>query len=352
MGPLASAPVSMTADGAAVLAELRRTRRRQRVAEIHWVDAFYQVYITAIISIVAIVLVSGLVGDGEVSGSTLDQVIERGPAVAGLAAAVSLAIGLRSGARGGPLALEAADVRHVLLSPVDRGDALRGPAFDQLRFLAFAGAGRRRGRRPARAPAAARQPAAWLACGAAYGLAVIALGYGAALATSGRRLPGVAGHRPRRCPRRLVGRRRPRPGLTAPATYLGRLALWPLQFDAVALVPVALIVRAPGRRIRRACPACRWRRRSGARRWSVSSSSPSRCRICARCSCCAASSPWSFRGSRPWMRGSSRSPEVPVVAPRAGEACSDGRSPGSLRSSCWRWWPGWRCGERGPAPRR
>ncbi len=233
-------PGSLTFDGAAVLAELRRARRRQRVAEIHWVDAFYQVYITAIAAIVAIVVVSGFVGDGKVRGKTLDHVASRGPAFVGLAAAVALVIGLRSGGRGGPLALEAPDVRHVLLSPVDRAAALRGPAFHQLRFLTFAGVatGAVAGQLALR-----RLPgngAAWVACGAAFGLMVTALGYGAALTVSGRRLPSwpgtvfggllvawsvanATGHGP-----------------TAPATFAGRLALWPLHFDAVALLPVAL----------------------------------------------------------------------------------------------------------------
>ena len=235
-----STSVPLTYDGGAVLAELRRARRRQRVAQIHWVDAFYQVYITAIVAIVAIVLVSGFVGDGKVSGATLDRVISRGPAVVGIAAAVALAIGLRSGGRGGPLALEAADVRHVLLSPIDRADALRGPAFHQLRFLAFAGAatGAVAGQLALRRLPG--NPAAWVACGAAYGLVITVLGYGAALTVSGRRWPSwpgpvlggvlvawsvadATGHGP-----------------TAPATFAGRLALWPLQFDAIALASVAV----------------------------------------------------------------------------------------------------------------
>jgi hypothetical protein len=52
---------------------------------------------------------------------------------------VAVGIGLRSGARGGPLVLEAPVVVHELNAPVDRAAVLRGPAIKQLRFLAFAG---------------------------------------------------------------------------------------------------------------------------------------------------------------------------------------------------------------------
>ena len=94
------------ADSAAVVAELRRTRRRQRVASIHWVDALYQVYITGLLSVVAVVLLSGLVGDGEVSAASVRDIEVHGPAAMGLLAAVAVLVGLRSGSRGGPLALE------------------------------------------------------------------------------------------------------------------------------------------------------------------------------------------------------------------------------------------------------
>jgi len=69
--------VSLTvAESAAVVGELRRARRKQRVAAIHWVDALYQVYVTGIVAVVAIVLISGVIGDGEVTGSALDDVID------------------------------------------------------------------------------------------------------------------------------------------------------------------------------------------------------------------------------------------------------------------------------------
>src|SRR5690606_3754323 len=55
------------ADSAAVVADLRRARRKQRVAAIHWVDALYQVYVTGLVAVVAIVVLSSAIGDGEVS---------------------------------------------------------------------------------------------------------------------------------------------------------------------------------------------------------------------------------------------------------------------------------------------
>ncbi|MCU1454723.1 MAG: hypothetical protein JWN46_2869 [Acidimicrobiales bacterium] len=238
---VASALVSMTvSESAAAVGALRRARRKHRVSDIHWVDAFYQVYITGIVAIVAIVLVSGVVGDQRLGAAGMARVHAHGPAMAGLAAALAVAVGLRSGGRGGPLALEAPDVRHVLLSPVDRGVALRGPALRQIRFLALCGAG---------AGAAAGQlalrrlggnPAAWVASGAAFGLLCVGLGFGSALVASGRRLPrwaataigavllawSVAD---------ATGR-----GPTAPASFAGRMALWPFKFDALAVVPGVL----------------------------------------------------------------------------------------------------------------
>src|SRR4051812_7422704 len=46
---------------------------------------------------------------------------------------------LRSGARGGPLVIEAADVQYLLLAPVGRGFALRGVVLRQLRTQVFFG---------------------------------------------------------------------------------------------------------------------------------------------------------------------------------------------------------------------
>ena len=54
------------AESAAVVGELRRARRKRRVASIHWVDALYQVYITGLVAVVGVILLSSAIGDGEV----------------------------------------------------------------------------------------------------------------------------------------------------------------------------------------------------------------------------------------------------------------------------------------------
>ncbi|MBI2708190.1 MAG: hypothetical protein HYX34_00600 [Actinobacteria bacterium] len=228
---------------AQAVVELRRARRQQRVATIDWVDALYKAYLAALIGGFAVLGLSSAVGDGQVGATTLATVRADGPAWIGVAAAVVVAVGLRSGSRGGPLAVEGPDVRHVLMAPVDRGAALRGPALRQLRFAVFGGAvtGAVAGQfAQRRLPGATL---AWLGTGALTGVVIATLGLGAALVASGFRLPrpvasliGIL----------LVGwavgdgasDRLP----ASPSSALGHLALWPLRFSAVGLAAVAAAV--------------------------------------------------------------------------------------------------------------
>ena len=228
------------ADLEGALADWRRWRRDQRVADVHWIDVLYRAYLTALIGVVAFVNASGTIGDADVRADQVRRLVHDGPGWLGTAAALAVALGLRSGCRGGPVALERADVRHVLLAPVDRTTALRGPAIRQLRFLAFTGSvvGAALGELASR-----RLPggsAAWIGTGALAGLTLVGLGAGSAHVAAGTRLPRWAGS--------LLGLALVvAAGLHAvdvlpgsPTQPFGALALWPLEVDLLGLVPVAL----------------------------------------------------------------------------------------------------------------
>ena len=230
------------AESLAAVGALRRARRRQRVAEIHWIDAMYQVYITGVIAVVALLFFSSIIGDEQVDAATAADVARHGPAVCGLAVALAVFVGLRSGSRGGPLALERPDVRHVLLSPIDRGVALRGPAWRQLRFGLFVGAAVGAGLGQLALRRLPGNQAEWMATGALFGATVVAIAFGCALLASGGKLPSwvatlAGGALVAWSVADIAGE-----GPIAPASYVGRLPLWPLEFDAIALVGVGLAV--------------------------------------------------------------------------------------------------------------
>jgi len=232
------------ADPKVALAELRAARRRKRVADIHWIDALYQVYLAALVCLVGVLALSAVLGGDRLGPYRTSLVLRDGPDVLGVVVAVAIAIGLRSGARGGPLAIEPADARHVLLAPIDRALALRAPALRQLRFAAFVAvvvgaigghlAVRRLG----------DEPLLWIACGALFALVTLGLAQGAALVAGGRRLPML--------PANLLGM-----GLLAwavadvfdlvhysPTGLVGTIPLWPLEFEPLALIAAIVAVLA------------------------------------------------------------------------------------------------------------
>jgi hypothetical protein len=236
------------AAGLQALRDLRATRRRHYAAQVDWIEAGYRLYLGVIFGGWGLALISGALADVRVNAHALQQIHQRGPAALGLLVAVAVAAGLRSGARGGPLVLEAPDVQHVLLAPVDRGAALRGLAVRRIRTMAFLGvvvgliAGIFAFRR------LPGHPAEWLVCGGVFGAAVAVAGVSAALIASGRRLHraavwvlamlivgwSVAD---------FLGQR-----VTSPASMLGALALWPLhRVNASFVLPAAgLLVVAVG----------------------------------------------------------------------------------------------------------
>ncbi len=122
------------------LRDLRRTRKRRRLGEVEWFDVAYRAYLIGFAGIISVVVASdavrGLLGDDV----TTELWVRRAPSLLGIVAAVALALGLRSGAEGGPVSIEVADVRHVLLAPVDRRMVMALPISQRLRTVMFGAA--------------------------------------------------------------------------------------------------------------------------------------------------------------------------------------------------------------------
>lgn len=126
--------------GVDALRAMRNQRRRHRVADMEWFEALYKVYIAAFLGGSAILFLSGLSTDTPLTTQQMTNLLAHTPHAVGLIAAVVVFIGLRSGANGGPIAVEEPEVRHVLLAPLNHAAVLRHPAIQRLRTFAFAGA--------------------------------------------------------------------------------------------------------------------------------------------------------------------------------------------------------------------
>ena len=234
------------ADPAAALADLRSARRRKRVADIHWIDALYQVYLAALVSLAAVLLLSSWIGGERLGPLRTAQVLHDGPDIVGVGVALAILIGLRSGARGGPLAIEPADARHVLLAPIDRALALRSPALHQLRFAAFVAvvAGGIGGQLAVRR--LGDEPVLWILSGAAFTLTTLGLAYGAALIAGGRRLSIAVAN--------VVGLALLGWAVAdavdplrinihySPTGLVGTIPFWPLEFEPLALIAAVLAI--------------------------------------------------------------------------------------------------------------
>lgn len=230
----------MDPDRNEVVAELRRARRRNRLASVDWFDSFYQAYITALGVAVVVIVGSTFVPDQRVSAAVAERAAADGPALLGAVFAVAVALGLRSGGRGGPLALEPPTVQHVLLAPVDRASVLREPALKQLRFAAFTGAtvGAVAGLLAARRLPV--DPPVMVACGALAGALVALSAVGAALAASGRRAPRLVANLAALAVLAAAGADVWAGTAWTPTSLLGRLALWGLDLSPVALLGAAV----------------------------------------------------------------------------------------------------------------
>lgn len=211
------------------LFELRHARRQNRLARVHWIDALYRAYLTGLAAIAAVVVAAGAVPDEPLDAADLADVGAHGPGVLGTLVALAVAVGFRSGARGGPLTLEPAAVAHELQAPIDRTVTLRGPAVKQLRFLVGSAAvvGAVAGSLGAARLAVPFAESA--AAGALAGALAAGLAGGVALVVAGRRLrPAAAGALAMSCVAwaatdASVGM------ATSPFTAIGGVALWPVH---------------------------------------------------------------------------------------------------------------------------
>jgi hypothetical protein len=230
---------------AVALRQLRRTRRQNRLADVHWIDALYRVYIAALGGAIFVLLAAGRLPDDRLDMTEALEFLRDATPVLGLAFAVAFAIGCRSGGRGGPLVLEGPVVMFELGSVVERSVTLRSPAIKQLRFLAFAGAvvGAIVGDLAAR-----RLPvnvAASIAVVSVTFALVAMMSAGVAMILSGLRVRWlwanvVAAVVVAWSIGDLLGGT-----TTSPLTLLARFAFWPLDVEPVAIVGVIVAAIVP-----------------------------------------------------------------------------------------------------------
>jgi hypothetical protein len=229
--------------GFSAVREMRATRRKHRVQETEWFEALYRVYLAAIVVGGSVLFLSGLIEDTPATAEDLANISQHGPHLLGIVVAVALFIGVRSGNNGGPIAVEEAEVRHVLTAPIPLGDLLRKPAVQRLRTAAFAGAvaGAVVGQLAAR-----RLPGSlgeWAFYGAIYGMCVGLVWVGSALLSHGLRLPrlastlGVSALLIWQVVAAVQGSSFP-----GPFDSFGSMALWPLHVEAIDLISVVLTV--------------------------------------------------------------------------------------------------------------
>jgi Family of unknown function (DUF6297) len=223
-------------DPVAAMKAMRAARRRRYVARADVMEVLYRVYLGAIAALFVLAFLAGALHEVPADPAAVADIRAHAPAIFGIAVALLVLSGLRSGARGGPLAIEAAEVRYTLLAPVSRRAALRPAALSQLRIATIAGAiaGAVVGNFVFRRfPGTAVE---WIGSLAAFGALVPVAVLAAAQVGSGRRLrPSVAA---------IAGLLLLAWSVldlalgwdSAPTTMLGDLATLPLQHGVAALL--------------------------------------------------------------------------------------------------------------------
>ncbi|MCH7790202.1 MAG: hypothetical protein IH940_12295 [Acidobacteria bacterium] len=237
----------------AAVAILRAAIATRRRGDATRGDLLYRVYVTVLLSLFGFYLALGLVDDSTVGVDEIDWIEQHGAAWIGLVAAITIVGGLRSGASGGPLAIDEANLHHLVMSPIDRLVAL-SPI---IRTLLAGGIALGAVLGAASGELASRQlpgqAVAWVACGLLTGTTISLGCIGAALITGSSK----------------VVRKRPwiisltasliigwsildiaQGWETSPGTAVGMVALWPIRFSwlAIAAPVIALGLVLYGRR--------------------------------------------------------------------------------------------------------
>lgn len=230
-----------------VVRELRRRRARGRRRPRGWELVAWAEVVVLLVGYAAFGLWL-LVGGPPITGRPLGLVRTHGAAVAGLAFALAAGLSLRSGLRGGPLSIEAADVQHLLLAPVSRRAVLLPLALRRLGTAIGTGAG---AGGVAGLLTAARLPggyAAWIGAGVATGALAGAATVAPALIVSGRRLRGRWVNACWLVLLALAAVDLLAGTSLTPPTWLGLVAVWPLAPSPLAAlaVPAAAAMTAAG----------------------------------------------------------------------------------------------------------
>ena len=174
----------------------------------------------------------------------LSVVRTHGPAALGIVVWLLLVSSLRAGLGGGPLAPERADVLHLLLAPVSRGAVLRRSA---MRWLFTAGAGGVLLGATLEGVSQARlggSVGGWIGAGVVAGLLCGLLAVAPAMVVSGLRLPRLLVAAAGAAALALSGTDAAVGTSISPLTWIGAIALWPLQPIAAAPSAAAVAIVA------------------------------------------------------------------------------------------------------------
>ena len=240
-GPVDSSAVIDLEATTEALHEMRRTRRHNRLSDVHWIDALYRVYMVGLATVIFVMLASSRLPTNRLTVAEAADFADIAPMWLGLAFAAAVAVGMRSGGRGGPLVLEAPVVVHELNAPVPRSEVVRGPAIKQLRFMAFAGGviGAITGELAAR-----RLPvnnvASIVCCAAAIALAGV-LASAVAMTISGRRIAWWPANFMAALLLIWSGVDILTRHATSPMTLLADIAFWPIRFSPLAIISILLV---------------------------------------------------------------------------------------------------------------